>query len=384
MKNKRILLYTGKGGVGKTTLSAATGAFLSSLGKKVLVVSVDPAHSLSDVLEVEIGPEPREIAVNLYAQEVDVYHSVEKFWGKLQEYLKSLLRWQGIENILAEELAILPGMEEVCSFLWINHHYEKEDFEVIIVDSAPTGETLRFLSLPDAASWWISKVLPLQRKLMRFVRPAAKMVTDMPLPEEETYDALEDLFKQVYNLYYTLQDANLASIRLVTNPEKMVLRETEKAYTYLHLFGFHVDALFLNRIFPEDSPQYLIQRKYIERITKTFDPTPLITIPYQKEEVLGFERLKNFGRLIYQEKDPSEIFYRDKPFEIEERKGGYVLRLYFKDLPEEIPEILRNEEELILKIRNFKRHFFLPRTLVNLEIKTARINNSALEIIFGD
>lgn len=384
MKNKRILLYTGKGGVGKTTLSAATGSFLSSLGKKVLVVSVDPAHSLSDVLEVEIGPEPREIAVNLYAQEVDVYHSVEKFWGKLQEYLKNLLRWQGIENILAEELAILPGMEEVCSFLWINHHYEKEDFEVIIVDSAPTGETLRFLSLPDAASWWISKVLPLQRKLMRFVRPAAKLVTDMPLPEEETYDALEDLFKQVYNLYYTLQDPNLASIRLVTNPEKMVLRETEKAYTYLHLFGFHVDALFLNKVFPEDSPQYLIQRKYIEQITKTFEPTPLITIPYQKEEVLGFERLKNFGRLIYHEKDPSEIFYRDKPFEIEERKGGYILRLYFKDLPEELPEILRNEEELILKIRNFKRHFFLPRTLVNLEIKSARIKNSALEIIFGD
>jgi len=200
----RIILYTGKGGVGKTTLSASTGVYLSTLGKKVLVVSVDPAHSLSDVLEVDIGPEPKEIFPNFYAQEIDVYYSIEKFWGVLKEYLKSLFKWQGIDEILAEEMSILPGMEEVSSFLWINKHVEDKKFDVIIVDSAPTGETLRFLSLPDAASWWITKILPLQRKLIRFIRPAAKMITTMPLPEEETYDALEDLFKQVYNLYNLL------------------------------------------------------------------------------------------------------------------------------------------------------------------------------------
>jgi len=213
----RIILYTGKGGVGKTTLSAATAAYLSSLGKKVLVVSVDPAHSLSDVLEVEVGPEPKAIAENFFAQEIDVYFSVEKYWGKLQEYLRSLLKWQGVEEVLAEEMSILPGMEEVSAFLWINSHVEEGKYDVIIVDSAPTGETLRFLSLPDAASWWITKVLPLQRKLMKFIRPVAKVATDMPLPEEETYDALEDLFRQVYNLYYLLQNPKISSVRIVTN-----------------------------------------------------------------------------------------------------------------------------------------------------------------------
>lgn len=380
---RRIILFTGKGGVGKTTLSAASALRLAELGKKVLVVSVDPAHSLSDALEVEIGPEPKEITKNLYAQEIDVYYSVERFWGKLKDYLKSLLRWQGIDDIVADELAILPGMEEVCAFLWINKHYEDGLYEVIIVDSAPTGETLRFLSLPDAASWWITKILPLQRKLMRFVRPAAKMVTDMPLPEEETYDALEDLFRQVFNLYHLLQNPQVSSVRLVTNPEKMVLRETEKAYTYLHLFGFNVDAIFLNRLPDERHPLFESQKTYVERIVKSFEPTPVFFVPYFEKEVLGLENLKELGKAIYGEKDPSEVFFRDKPFEIEERDGKYHLILYLKDVPQELPDIVRKDEDLIIKIRNFKRHFFLPRALVNKEIEGAKLKGSQLEIIFS-
>jgi len=379
---KRILLFTGKGGVGKTTLSAATGAYLSALGKRVIVISVDPAHSLSDVLETEVGAEPKEITSNFFAQEIDVYYSVERFWGKLQEYLKSLLRWQGIDNILAEELAILPGMEEVCCFLWINKHLEENFFEVIIVDSAPTGETLRLLSLPDAASWWVSKILPLQRKVMRFIRPAAKMITDMPFPEEETYDALEELFRQVYHLYHNLQNPEISSIRLVTNPEKMVLKETEKAYTYLHLFGFKVDAIFINKIPSSEIPTYQIQQKYIERILKSFEPIPMFMVPHLNEEILGFEKLKNLGKLIYQEKDPSQIFYKDKPFEIFEQNGKFILKLYLKTFSTEVPEIYKSEEEVIIKLGNFKKHFYLPRSLVLREIKEAKLKDSVLEIIF--
>lgn len=379
---KRIILFTGKGGVGKTTLSAATGAYLSTRGKKVIVISVDPAHSLSDVFETEIGPKPREIAPNLFAQEIDVYYSVEKFWGKLQEYLKSLLRWQGVDSILAEEIAILPGMEEVCCFLWINKHFEESLFEVIIVDSAPTGETLRLLSLPDAASWWVSKILPLQKKVMKFVRPAASLITDMPFPEDETYDALEDLFRQVYNLYHTLQNPENSSVRLVTNPEKMVLKETEKAYTYLHLFGFKVDGIFLNKTPLPGTKEHEIQQKYVEMIQKTFDPTPVFMIPYLKEEILGFEKLKTLGQLIYQEKDPAQIFYRDKPFEILEQNQKVILRLYLKEIPGEIPEIYKSEEELIIRIKNFKKHFYLPRSLVIREISEARVKDSTIEIVF--
>lgn len=378
----RIILYTGKGGVGKTTLSASTGVYLSTLGKKVLVVSVDPAHSLSDVLEVDIGPEPKEIFPNFYAQEIDVYYSIEKFWGVLKEYLKSLFKWQGIDEILAEEMSILPGMEEVSSFLWINKHVEDKKFDVIIVDSAPTGETLRFLSLPDAASWWITKILPLQRKLIRFIRPAAKMITTMPLPEEETYDALEDLFKQVYNLYNLLQNPENSSVRLVVNPEKMVIKETEKAFTYLHLFGFPVDGIFINRVVEKEDPLYNIQQKYIERIIKSFEPTPIFFIPQIYEEILGFDKLKEFGKKIYKDKNPAEIFYKDKPFEITEKDHIYQLKIYLKEISQENLEIYQNEEDLIIKIGNHKKHFFLPRILVNKEIKNAVIKENHLEIVF--
>jgi arsenite-transporting ATPase len=379
----RIILYTGKGGVGKTTLSAATAAYLSSLGKKVLVVSVDPAHSLSDVLEVEVGPEPKAIAENLFAQEIDVYFSVEKYWGKLQEYLRSLLKWQGVEEVLAEEMSILPGMEEVSAFLWINSHVEEGKYDVIIVDSAPTGETLRFLSLPDAASWWITKVLPLQRKLMKFIRPVAKVATDMPLPEEETYDALEDLFRQVYNLYYLLQNPKVSSVRIVMNPEKMVLRETEKAYTYLHLFGFPVDAILVNRVAEKENFLATIQQKYLEEIYQNFYPTPIFEVPYLKEEVLGLEKLKELGRLVYGDKDPSEVFYQDKPFEVFERDGDFVLKLHLREVPKEKLEIFHSGDELTIRIGNFKKHFFLPRVLIHKEVKSAKINPPYLEITFG-
>ncbi len=379
----RIILFTGKGGVGKTTLSAATGAYLSELGKKVLVVSVDPAHSLSDVLEEDVGPEPKKIFNNFYAQEIDVYYSIEKFWGVLKEYLKSLLKWQGIDEILAEEMSVLPGMEEVSSFLWINKHVEDKKFDVIIVDSAPTGETLRFLSLPDAASWWVTKILPLQRKLMKFVRPAARVVTDMPLPEEETYDALEDLFRQVYNLYYLLQNQEVSSVRLVVNPEKMVIKETEKAFTYLHLFGFPVDGIFINRVAEEESPFYEIQRKYVERIVKSFEPTPIFMIPQLYEEILGYEKLKEFGKRVYQKKNPADIFYKDKPFEILEKNGEYILKLALKEIPQEELEVYQKDEDLIIKIGNHKRHFFLPRILLNKEIKGAVIKENFLEIGFS-
>jgi arsenite-transporting ATPase len=379
----RIILYTGKGGVGKTTLSAATAAYLSSLGKKVLVVSVDPAHSLSDVLEVEVGPEPKAIAENFFAQEIDVYFSVEKYWGKLQEYLRSLLKWQGVEEVLAEEMSILPGMEEVSAFLWINSHVEEGKYDVIIVDSAPTGETLRFLSLPDAASWWITKVLPLQRKLMKFIRPVAKVATDMPLPEEETYDALEDLFRQVYSLYYLLQNPKISSVRIVTNPEKMVLRETEKAYTYLHLFGFPVDAILVNRVAEKGSFLASIQQRYLEEIYQNFYPTPILEVPYLKEEVLGLEKLKELGRLVYGEKDPSEVFYQDKPFEVFERDGDFVLKLHLREVPKEKLEVFHSGDELTIRIGNFKKHFFLPRVLIHKEVKSAKINPPYLEITFG-
>lgn len=379
----RIILFTGKGGTGKTTISAATAIKLAEKGKKVLVISVDPAHSLSDVLDAEIGPEPTKITENLWAQEVDVYYSVERFWGRLKEYLKSLLKWQGLEDIVAEELSILPGMEEVASFLWINNHLESKEFDIIVVDSAPTGETLRLLSLPDAASWWVTKVLPVQRKIVRFIKPAAKLITDMPLPEEETYDALEELFRQVYNLYFTLQNPEISTIRIVTNPEKMVIKESERAYTYLHLFSFPVDAVIINKIANENSPIYELQKNYIERIERSFEPTPVLKVPHKEKEIIGIENLKELGNEIYKDLSPDSVLYRDKPFTIEEMDGKKILRLVLKNPPKEKLDIFLIGDDLTIKIGNFKKHFFLPKALMGKNIEKAIIRESFLEIIFS-
>ncbi|OGE21918.1 MAG: arsenic-transporting ATPase, partial [Candidatus Dadabacteria bacterium RBG_19FT_COMBO_40_33] len=275
---KRIILYTGKGGVGKTTVAAATALLAAKKGYKVLVISTDAAHSLGDSFDMELGPEPKEIMPNLFAQEVDVYYSVEKYWGKLTEYLQSLLRWLKVDEILTEEFSILPGMEEVSSFLWVYHHFQDELYDVIIVDSAPTGETLRLLSLPDVARWWIVKVFPIERKVIKVIRPAMKVVTDMPLPEDHTYDAIEELFDKLDSIHNTFSNPEITSIRLVLNLEKMVIKETQRAYTYLNLYGYPVDSVIINRTMPKELEHPFFeewkktQLGYREEVEELFSP----------------------------------------------------------------------------------------------------------------
>ncbi len=378
----RIILFTGKGGVGKTTIASATGAFSASLGKKVLLVSVDPAHSLSDALEKELSPEPVKVAENLYAQEVDVYYSIERFWGELKDYIRSLFQWKGVDEIIAEELSVLPGMEEVSSFLWINKHFKDGIYDAIILDAAPTGETLRFLSIPDVAKWWIDKILPIQKRVVRVVRPAVKAVTDFPLPEDETYDAAERLFNDLFSLYRTLQNPEISSVRLVTNPEKMVMRETERAFTYLHLYGYPVDAVILNRVVDETNFLYNIQKNYLERIKSSFEPLPVFKIPYYDREILGFESLRKLGEEIYKGEDPLKIFYKDKPFEIVNLNGKYTLKLYFKNIKKDKVSIFQRGEDLAIRIGNQKRHFYLPRILTDKKAKEAVLKGNLLEIVF--
>lgn len=378
----RIILFTGKGGVGKTTIAAATGAYASILNKKVLIISVDPAHSLSDVLEVELEAEPKEVNKNFFAQEVDVYYSVEKFWGELKDYIRALFQWKGVDEILAEELSVLPGMEEVSSFLWINKHLKDGIYDVIILDAAPTGETLRFLSIPDVAKWWIDKILPIQKKIVKVVRPAVKAITDFPLPEDETYDAAENLFNDLFFLYKTLQNPEISSIRLVANPEKMVMRETERAFTYLHLYGYPVDAVILNRVVDENNFLYEIQKNYLERIKTSFEPLPLFKVPYYNKEILGFDNLVKLGEEIYGSEDPLKVFYRDSPFEILSIDGKYILKLYFKNLKKDKASVFQRGEDLVIRIGNQKRHFYLPRVLTSKIAKEAIIRDNSLDVIF--
>ncbi|MEO0275219.1 MAG: ArsA family ATPase [candidate division WOR-3 bacterium] len=378
----RIILFTGKGGVGKTTIAAATGVFLSEKKLKTLVISIDPAHSLSDVLEKEIGPEPTKIKNNLYAQEIDVYYSVQKHWKALKDYLKALFEWRGLDEIIAEEMSILPGMEEIAGFLWVDFHFRNKEYDVIILDSAPTGETLRFLSLPEVAEWWFRKIFPIQRKIVKTVRPALKKITDFPLPEEETYDDAQRLFDSLYSLHKIMQDPQISSIRIVTNPEKMVLKETQRAFTYLHLFGYPVDAVLINRIIKDENFNELIkvQKEYIQKLEEFFYPIPVFKIDFYKEEVIGYEKLLKFAQNIYNDKDPSEIFYKDIPFEFKKKEKGYEIIFKLKNVPKGKVEIIQNLEEIVITIGNFRKYLYLPRNLMNYKAKGAKIDEEKLVI----
>lgn len=384
----RIILYTGKGGVGKTTTAAATALQAAKRGYKALVVSTDPAHSLRDSFDQEIGPEPKKIMKNLYAQEIDVFYSVDKYWGKLTGYIQSLFNWMKVDDILAEEFSIFPGMEEVSCFLWVYSHYSENDYDVIIVDSAPTGETLRLLSLPDVARWWIVKVFPIERKLLKVVRPAVKVVSDMPLPEEETYVAIEDLFDKLNAIHKIFSNSDITSIRLVTNLEKMVIKETQRAYTYLSLYGYNVDSVIVNRTMPTDIDHPFFrqwresQAEYRKEVEQLFSSVPIFEAPLHQREVMGTDALLEFGESLFGSKDPVSIFSNIKPYEIVKEKGVYNLVLKLPFVGKEEVKLHQVADELTIQIENQRRNIFLPGFLAKLNVEKANLEGGVLRITF--
>jgi arsenite/tail-anchored protein-transporting ATPase len=385
---KRIILYTGKGGVGKTTAAAATAIQSAKRGYKTLVISTDAAHSLRDAFDIELGPEPKRIMPNLYAQEIDVYYSVEKYWGSLTKYLHSLFNWMKVDDILSEEFSVLPGMEEVSCFLWVHSHFKDDLYEVIIVDSAPTGETLRLLSLPDVARWWIVKIFPIERKLVKVIRPAVKVVSNMPLPEDHTYDAVEDLFDRLDAIHKVFSDPKVTSIRLVLNLEKMVIKETQRAFTYLNLYGYPTDAVIVNRSMPVDVTDPFFeewkkfQQGYREEIEELFSPLPRFEAPMFSREVMGVSSLERFGETLYDGKDPTKIFYTGKPYNIVKEKGAYQLHLKLPFVSKEKINLFQTGDELTIQIENQRRNVFLPNFLARLEVEDAHFEDGVLKVSF--
>jgi arsenite-transporting ATPase len=383
MEVKRIILFTGKGGVGKTTIASATACLLSENNLKTLVISIDPAHSLSDVFEKELSPEPIKIKKNLYAQEIDVYYSIQKHWNALKKYLKAVFEWRGLDEIIAEEMAVLPGMEEIAGFLWVDYHYKNGEYDVIILDSAPTGETLKFLSIPEITEWWFRRIFPIQKKIVTTIKPALKKLTDFPLPEEKTYDDVQRLFDSLYSLHKIMQDSNVSSIRIVTNPEKVVLKETQRAFTYLHLFGYPVDAVIINRIMKDKNFEDLmkVQEEYVKKLSDFFEPIPIFYSSFYKEEITGYEKLLKFAKDLYKDKNPAEIFYKDIPIEFKKDENGYRIILKIKEVKKEKIDIIQNDEEISITIGNFRKYLYLPKNLSNYKAKSAKIEENKL-IIF--
>ena len=385
---KRIILYTGKGGVGKTTVAAATALKCARLGYKTIVVSTDPAHSLRDSFNKELGPEPKKIGDNLFGQEIDVYYSVEKYWGKLTEFLQSLLGWMNVDDILAEEFSVFPGMEEISAFLWVHNHYHEADYDVIIVDSAPTGETLKLLSLPDIARWWLVKIFPIEKRVMKVIKPAIRVVSDMPLPEEKTYDAIEILFEKLDAIRQVFADPKVTSIRLVMNLENMVIKETQRAYTYLNLYGYPVDSLIINRTMPEelDHPYFKKwrkkQKKYRKDIDDMFSPLPMFDAPLFSEEIQGIKALEKFSTELFDHIDPTKIFYSEKQYKVVKNNDNFEMHIKLPFVTKKEVELFQVGDELTIHIENQRRNIFLPNFLAKLSVKKANFDGDILKVVF--
>ena len=393
----RILLYAGKGGVGKTSIAAATGVVVSQKGVKTLIMSLDPAHSLSDAFDLDVGlmdkhhGEPLAVGPDLWIQELDIHTELENNWGEVHAYLSGLLNTAGLESVLAEELAVLPGMEEISALLHINRYVRQNTYDLIILDCAPTAESLRFVSMPQTLEWYMAKVFKLERRLMRMARPLAGMISDVPLPEDSMYVAVEKLFERLRGADAYLNDPQVTSVRLVTNPEKMVLKETQRAFMFFRLHQLSVDAVIINRMLEVGqtaSSRLLDWRKnqehYLELAKSFFSPLPILTAPWGREEMLGYDRLGELGRAAYGDIDPAQVLYQREAcrYERKDGKSKVVLHLPFGDKKD--LGLTKVGDELIIRTGNFKKSLILPRAFVNLEPLAAHLADDELTVDFGE
>lgn len=386
MSPGRILLFTGKGGVGKTTTAAATALHAAQRGVKTLILSADPAHSLSDALDLPVGPEPEEVIPNLYAQEIDLFYSMKKYWGNIRELLLTVFRWQGIEEVAAEELASVPGSEEASALLWLEQHHRESRFELIVVDSAPTGETLTFLTLPQVTRWWLTHAFPFQRTAVKTIGAVIRSLTDVPV--DRGYEELETLFGKLEVIRGVLGDPSISSIRLVANPERMVVQETKRAFTYLQLYGFPVDAVIVNRILPPESRNtlfsayYEAQEGYLREIRESFAPVPVLEIPHMGREVFGAEALTAVGEGLYRSLRPEQVLYQGRPYRVTSDGDGYDVRIAVPHATG-LPDVHQRGDELVVTLGNRRLHLFLPRFLVYFRIQRAEIEQGELIIRFS-
>ncbi|NOZ28178.1 MAG: ArsA family ATPase [Chloroflexi bacterium] len=386
----RIILYTGKGGVGKTSVSAATAVLCAELGYRTIVLSTDAAHSLADSFDCSIGPEPTQIASNLWGQEIDLLYQMEKYWGKVQEYLAAVFAWRGMDELLAEETSVLPGMEELASLMQITHLNDLGEYDVIVVDCAPTGATLQLLAFPEMARWYLEKIFPIERKAMQVARPLLKAVTDVPLPDEAVFDAAAELLRQLDRMHGLLSNPKRTTARLVLNPEKMVIKEAQRAFTYLNLYGYATDAIICNRMIPDRvGDSYFatwkdIQERYHRTIEETFSPLPIFDVPLFDQEVVGPEMLRKMATAIFGDRDPAQVFYRGRTQRITKRGDRYYLSLPLPLADRSRIHLTKTaHDELVIRIGNWKRNLMLPRVLAGLEVVGARYDGDRLVVTFA-
>jgi arsenite-transporting ATPase len=386
----RIILYSGKGGVGKTSLSAATAVRSAELGKRTLVVSTDAAHSLADALVKPVGSSPTPVAPNLDALEIDVNEELASHWGVIHDFLTRFMTFRGVDETVAEEMAIFPGMEELFSLLKVKAYADRKSYDVIVVDCAPTGETVRMLGVPEILNFYFTRIFPIQRQVVRSVRPVAQRITDMPIPSDDVFGAVKALYQQMEGMGPLLQDPKRSSIRIVLNPERMVINESQRLYTYLNLFGFPVDCVVANRVLPEEARSayfdrwFSIQAGHLQAARGAFDPLPFFEARLFDREMIGVPLLREFAAQVFGARDPTAVMFEEKPMEIRKEGRGYALyvRLPFAD--KDRIQVISQGEELIVQVDNQKRHILLPRTVASRKLLGAAYVQRRLRVTFGE
>jgi arsenite/tail-anchored protein-transporting ATPase len=385
----RVILYTGKGGVGKTSVAAATAVRCARLGYRTLVISTDAAHSLGDSLDVEIGDRPVEIAPNLWAQEVNALHELENHWDRIHDYLTALFASQGVDDIVAEELASPPGMEEVASLMWIRHHQRAGLFDVLVVDCAPTGETLQLLAFPDVARWYLNKIFPIERRVMKVARPMVQPFVNIPLPSDDIFGSIKELLLDLEGMKKVLADPKNCTVRLVLNLEKMVVKEAQRAFTYLSLYDYLIDLVVVNRVLPpEVTDSYFTswraaQKRYDEVVENAFSPVPIMRTKLFDHEIVGLDALGEMAGSIFGDRDPAEIYYHSVPQRITKRGTDYELLLHLPFASKDEIELSHREDELFVTVGPYKREISLPRSLRGRVTRGARLDEGMLRITFG-
>lgn len=389
----RVILMTGKGGVGKTSVAAATGLRCAELGHKTLVLSTDPAHSLADSFDMELGHDPRQVRPNLWGAELDALMELEGNWGAVKRYITQVLQARGLEGVEAEELAILPGMDEIFSLVRMKRHYDEGEFDVLIIDSAPTGTALRLLSLPEVAGWYMRRFYkPLQAvsaALRPLVEPIFRPIAGFSLPNQEVMDAPYEFYEQIEALEKVLTDNTKTSVRLVTNPEKMVIKESLRAHAYLSLYNVATDMVVANRIIPNTVSDPFFtrwkenQEQYRQEIHDNFQPLPVKEVPLFSEELCGLAALDRLKDTLYPNEDPSQVYYKETTMRVVQEQNQYSLELYLPGIPKDKIELSKSADELNVRIGNHRRNLVLPQALATLQPAGAKMEEDYLKIRFA-
>jgi len=393
MKGMRILLFSGKGGVGKTSLAAATGLRLAELGHRTLVMSVDPAHSVADVFDLDATlfatqtTDPYRVEDRLDIQEVNIQAELTRHWREISGYLASVFRTIGVAGVEAEELAILPGMEELSALLYVNQFTREARYDVIILDCAPTAESLRFISMPSTLDWYIKHIFPVQRSVLKAVRPVVNRVSPIELPPDTYFANVLELAEGLEGVDRVLSDPAITSVRLVTNPERIVLRETQRACVYFTLHGLTVDTILVNRVLPADAggaffaEWHRSQQQVLGEIERYFAPLPVRRIPLMSSEVVGVDRLRALADVLYDVgEDPASTIRLERPYRFDKEDGRYVVRLRLPFASKEEVGLFKKGDELVVQIGTLRRHIGLPTTMARLVPRRARLEEASLTI----